>query len=81
LDNYWNYRVVKKIWENGLVSYDVCEVYYENDKPTSWIWGKNVLSGESKVGLEMTLNSVQKAFTKPVLEIIGDDEELVEIEE
>ncbi|MEC0270167.1 hypothetical protein [Paenibacillus anseongense] len=81
MDNYWNYRVVKKDWKNGLVSYDVCEVYYENDKPTSWIWGKNVLSGESKVGLELTLNSVQKAFTKPVLEIIGDDEELVEIEE
>ncbi|MBA2943749.1 hypothetical protein HZF08_36355 [Paenibacillus sp. CGMCC 1.16610] len=81
MDNYWNYRVVKKNWKNGLVSYDVCEVYYENDKPTSWIWGKNVLSGESKVGLELTLDSVQKAFTKPVLEIIGDDEELVEIEE
>ncbi|MGO4699585.1 hypothetical protein AB4Z50_35760 [Paenibacillus sp. 2TAB26] len=82
MNKFWNYRVLKKDWENGLVSYDVCEVYYENDIPTSWIWGKNVLSGESKEDLEWRLNnSILKAFEKPVLEIIGDDEGLVEVKE
>lgn len=82
MNKYWNYRVLKKDWENGLVSYDVCEVYYENDIPTSWIWGKNVLSGESKEDLEWMLNnSILKAFEKPVLKIIGDDEGLVEVKE
>ena len=41
--NYWNYRIVKKDWKNGNISYEVSEVYYENDVPTNWIWGKNVL--------------------------------------
>lgn len=82
MNKYCNYRVVKKDGINGLVSYNVCEVYYENDIPTSWIWGKNVLSGESKEDLEWKLNnSILKAFEKPVLEIIGDDEELVELKE
>jgi hypothetical protein len=82
MNKYWDYRVLKKDWETGLVSYDVCEVYYENDIPTSWIWGKNVLSGESKEDLELRLNnSILKAFEKPVLEIIGDDEGLVEVKE
>jgi hypothetical protein len=81
MGNYWNYRVVKKDWKNGYVSYDICEVYYENDKPTSWIWGKNVLSGDSKVDLESILGTISKAFEKPVLEIVGDDEGLIEIKE
>ncbi|ULO09446.1 hypothetical protein H1230_12095 [Paenibacillus sp. 19GGS1-52] len=82
MNKYWNYRVLKKDWKNGLVSYDVCEVYYDNDIPTSWIWGKNILSGESKADLEWRLNnSILKAFEKPVLEIIGDDEGLVEVKE
>lgn len=81
MKNYWNYRVVKKDWKNGLISYEICEVYYENDIPTSWIWGKNVLSGESKEDLKETLRTVSKAFEKPVLEIVGDDEGLVEVKE
>lgn len=35
MKKYWDYRIVKKDWKNGLVSYDICEVYYENDKPDS----------------------------------------------
>lgn len=39
-----------------------------------------MLNGESKEGLEWKLNnSILKAFEKPVLEIIGDDEGLVEV--
>jgi hypothetical protein len=61
--------------------YEICEVYYENDIPTSWIWGKNVLSGGSKKDLDWTFSTVSKAFEKPVLEIVGNDEGLVEIKE
>lgn len=54
MNNYWNYSVVKKKWGEELFSYEVCEVYYENDKPTSWIWGKNVLTGGTEEDLEIT---------------------------
>ncbi|MGC6588431.1 hypothetical protein ACPV3A_26245 [Paenibacillus sp. Dod16] len=78
MKKYWDYRIVKKDWKNGLISYDIYEVYYENDKPDSWIWGKNVLSGDSKEHLEERLISINKAFEKPVLEVVGDDEKLIE---
>ncbi|OBY76340.1 hypothetical protein BBG47_27720 [Paenibacillus sp. KS1] len=79
MKNCWNYRVIKKKWSEELYSYEVCEVYYENDRPTSWIWGKNVLSGGNEEDLKSNLNFVLKAFEKPVLEIIGDDESLREV--
>ncbi|MFF2175907.1 hypothetical protein ACFVT8_05515 [Lysinibacillus sp. NPDC058147] len=60
---------------------EICEVYYENDVPASWIWGKDVLTGGSKEDLEWTLSTVLKAFEKPVLEIVGDDEGLIEVKE
>ncbi|QFF99299.1 hypothetical protein PB01_10940 [Psychrobacillus glaciei] len=81
MSNYWNYRIVKKDWENGYISYEICEVYYENDVPTSWIWGKNVMSGESKEDLKWKLSVVSKAYEKPVLEIVGDDEAIIEVKE
>ncbi|MNT16064.1 hypothetical protein D3C72_1511510 [compost metagenome] len=64
MGKYWSHRIIKKEWGNGLVSYDVCEVYYENDIPESWIWGKNVLSGDSKEHLEDKLKSILIAFEK-----------------
>ncbi|MFB7142894.1 hypothetical protein ACFCYN_25200 [Gottfriedia sp. NPDC056225] len=81
MSTYWNYRVVKKKWDEDLVSYDICEVYYDNDIPTSWIWGKNVLSGDSVEDLKWKLDVIQKAMEKPLLEIVGDDEVLVEVKE
>lgn len=81
MNKYWNYRILKKDWKNGLISYEICEVFYENDEPDSWIWGKNVLSGDSKEHLEERLISIKRAFEKPVLEIVGDDEKLIEVKE
>ncbi|CAM3412183.1 MULTISPECIES: hypothetical protein [Saccharibacillus] len=81
MNTYWNYRIIKKDWGNGLISYEVCEVFYENDKPTSWIWGKNVLNGDSKEHLEEQLRFIKYAFEKPVLEIVGNDEKLIEAKE
>lgn len=81
MNTYWNYRIIKKDWGNGLISYEICEVFYENDKPTSWIWGKNVLNGDSKEHLEEQLRFIKYAFEKPVLEIVGNDEKLIEAKE
>lgn len=78
----WNYRVLKKKLSEDEDTFDVCEVYYdEHDKATSWAWGKNVLSGESLEELQETLVRIQEAIQKPVLEIVGDDEGLIEIPE
>ncbi|MCF2946456.1 hypothetical protein [Paenibacillus tarimensis] len=81
MNTYWNYRIIKKDWGNGLISYEICEVFYENDKPTSWIWGKNVLNGDSKEHLEEQLLFIKYAFEKPVLEIVENDERLIEASE
>ena len=78
----WNYRVLKKKLSDDEDTFDVCEVYYdENNKATSWAWGKNVLSGDSLEDLQDTLVRIQEAIKKPILEIIGDDEGLIEIQE
>lgn len=78
----WNYRVLKKKLSEDEDTFDVCEVYYDEDnKATSWAWGKNVLSGESLEELQDTLVRIQEAIKKPVLEIVGDDEGLIEIQE
>lgn len=78
----WNYRVVKKKLSEEEDTFDVCEVYYDEDgKPTSWAWGKNILSADSFEELQDILVRVQEAIKKPVLEIVGDEEGLVEIQE
>ena len=32
---YWNYRVIKLLKKTGDISFDIREVYYEDDIPTS----------------------------------------------
>lgn len=77
---FWNYRVLKKKWNEELTSYAVCEVYYDAEgKPSSWIWDKNIMNSYSYEELELNISVIQKAFEKPVLEIAGDDEFLIEI--
>lgn len=76
----WGYRVLKKKWNEEYTSYAVCEVYYDDDnKPTSWIWDKNVMNSYSYDELKSKIDTIKKAFEKPILEIIGDDESLQEI--
>lgn len=75
----WNYRIVKKQLKDEIY-FEVCEVYYdEKGKPGSWSWGHNVLGGESMEDLKDTMNKIQEAMKRPVLEIVGDDEGLKEI--
>lgn len=75
----WNYRVVKKQVSEEEVIFDICEVYYKNNKPYGWVCDENVLRQESLEDLEDALVGIQEALKQPVLEIIGDDEGLREI--
>ncbi|MEK3993307.1 hypothetical protein MKY29_00980 [Psychrobacillus sp. FSL K6-2365] len=75
----WNYRVVKKKVSEEEVIFDICEVYYKDNKPSGWVWDENILRQESLVDLEDALIGIQEALKQPVLEIIGDDEGLREV--
>lgn len=78
--SHWNYRVLKKKWNENFTSFAVCEVYYDNEgKPTAWIWEKNVMNTYDYEGLKSNIDYIREAFDKPTLEIMGDDEYLVEI--
>lgn len=78
--SYWGYRVIKKKWNDDFTSFAVCEVYYDDDnKPTSWIWDKNVMNRYSYDELLTNIDHIKQAFDKPILEIVGDDEFLQEI--
>jgi hypothetical protein len=75
----WNYRVLRKKFGEEYVC-EICEVYYnEEGIPDSWIWGKNVMSGDSLDDLEDTINKINVAMKKPVLEVVGEDEYLKEL--
>ncbi|MFB9324495.1 hypothetical protein ACFFSY_00895 [Paenibacillus aurantiacus] len=76
----WGYRVLKKKWNEEFTSYAVCEVYYDDeDKPTSWTWDKNVMNRYSYEDLRSNIDLIRQAFEQPVLQIVGDDEFLQEI--
>lgn len=79
----WNYRVIKNILSNEELSFEVCEVYYnEEGLPISWSSEKNVLSQDSFEDLEDSLVRIKEAMDKPVLEIItvGEDTFLKELQ-
>lgn len=73
--SHWNYRVIKRQFEDDEVSFDVCEVYYNAEgKPTSWISDKNVLSQDSMEDLQETMKRVEEAMRKPILEMVVCDQ-------
>lgn len=75
----WNYRIVKQVYPRNEESFDVSEVYYdENGVPHSFAPGKQVLSGDSLEDLEWVNTEIQKAFQKPVLYF--DGKHLIELE-
>lgn len=78
----WNYRVIKNILSNEELSFEVCEVYYnEEGLPISWSSEKNVLSQDSFEDLEDALIRINEAMKKPMLEIVknGEDSFLKEL--
>ncbi|MCQ4085867.1 hypothetical protein [Saccharibacillus sp. JS10] len=80
--SYWNYRVVKyQAGEGEFVEdvFEVCEVYYTDDKPHSFIKDKNPLNQESVDNIVNVLSRISEAISKPVL--VWDEKELVELKD
>lgn len=74
----WNYRIVKQKCNEEENSFDVCEVYYnEEGNPTSYMPYKNVLSQDNFEDLSSSYQKIAKAYQAPVLEDIG--EKLIEL--
>ncbi|MEK3917210.1 hypothetical protein [Paenibacillus sp. FSL H7-0331] len=58
--------------------YEVCEVYYENGEPNSFIKDKNPYNQDSVEDIRRAHEKVASAFEKPVL--LWDEIKLNEIE-
>jgi hypothetical protein len=75
--NYWNFRVVTHLYKSELLSdheperlFSICEVYYTDGKPDSYIDSKRILSDiESVKGLKWTNKKIKKAFKKSILDL------------
>ena len=83
--NHWNFRIVTKIIPaqigndlkgNSTLIHDdyrvfsICEVYYHNDKPDSYIESKRILDElQSIKDLKWTHKKIKKAFKKPILDL------------
>ena len=70
---YCNYRVVVEKEVNGEDYYSVREVYYEDDKPTSWTAAHQYPGGETLEELVDDIELMRKSFNKPVLREVGDE--------
>ncbi|MGR6760310.1 hypothetical protein ACU1JV_00505 [Paenibacillus sp. T2-29] len=79
MDSYWNYRVVKYRVGNDEINeevFEVCEVYYDNNIPDSFIKDKNPLNQDSIKDLHSVVERVTAALSKPVL--VWDGQQLIE---
>jgi hypothetical protein len=80
-ESYWNYRVVASFHNSDKEilrgwSFTIRDVYYKNDKPTSWGAEPQYPCGENTRELISDLELMNKAYLKPLL--IEVEEELVE---
>ncbi len=66
--SHWNYRVMRRTYENE-VSYSIHEVYYNDDgKATGWTQDESGPFGESIEELIRDFESIRKATLLPVLD-------------
>lgn len=71
---HWNYRVVAMPYMNQnkdgsikeVIIFHILEVYYKDEKPTSYAEGNN-LSAETLADLQWGLNMMKQALDKPTL--------------
>ncbi len=74
-NNSWNYRIIVTREPDELV-FNIHEVYYTNDVPTSWSENPIYAQGSTKSALMDDLHFMLHAIQRPVLEIV--DNKLVE---
>ena len=67
MKNHWNFRIVKR----GEV-FGICEIHYENEKPSLWSSNYISINGESLEDLKTVHERIGLAFSKPILEEIGN---------
>ncbi len=73
----WNYRVVKLDAgdeEDYGPWYEICEVFYEGDKPMGHTASGVAINGASIEELREVLELMLKCLDKPILDDMGGDE-------
>jgi len=71
-NNGWNYRIVAEIDPTGEYFYSIRDVYYKNDKPTSWGAEPQYAVGENPGEVSSDINLMSKAIYLPLLVVKGD---------
>ncbi len=74
IGNGWNYRVIKMPDKKlkgcpQTYSWGIYEVYYTDNKPTSWTENPSYPIGESFNELDEDYRNLFQAFTRPTLEL------------
>ncbi|WP_185975896.1 hypothetical protein [Mycolicibacterium sp. 018/SC-01/001] len=68
--SHWDYRVVRSL---DCSEYFIAEVYYDGDK-VSWVDdSRNALRWDRYDDLKGTVDLIQQAFDKPLLQVTADD--------
>jgi hypothetical protein len=68
----WDYRIIEDKNSCGEISYSIHEVYYEVDvfaAPIACTYVPTAPTGSSTVELQAELDMIQKAFSKPVIDM------------
>ena len=83
----WNYRIIRKWYpigasdsfpRGGCALYHIHEVYYDDETGEARSYSLDGMrsSGRSISDLRKDLELIQQAFERPVLEIVGDIEDV-----
>ena len=84
-ESWWNYRIVHSVLtqkesEAGVEYFGIYECFYTSknpDIPDSWAECPAVAQGDTVEELKEDLIIMQEAFKRPILEIVGEEDELV----
>jgi len=64
--SYWNYRIIE-FTENDEISYQIYEVYYDDNDKIKHYADEPLIAAESVDGLKWMMNKMYEALNKPVL--------------
>lgn len=80
--NGWNYRIICRLWHFKepwfTTSYGVHEVYYTDNKPTSFTESEVSPGGESELDFWRSTAAYTEAFQKPILYFDTEKNEFVD---
>lgn len=84
-ESWWNYRVVRSVFrrdgcDDGEEYFGVYECFYTSknlDIPDSWTECPAVAQGDTVEELKADLTLMQDALKRPILEIVGEEGDLI----